>query len=91
MNNVTLNNPAKLAVKHAYFIINQPTKINKKYREIPHTISNLKTSLRLISINGEYCFTPKQNDLIHKLSHTHHRSWLHQLSAVINGPAFFHS
>lgn len=91
MNDINLNTPVKVAIKQAYFNINQPTNINKKFRRIPSTISTLKTSLRLMDIHKEYCFSPKQNDLIHQLNHFQHRSWLQQLSAVINGPAFFHS
>ncbi len=40
---------------------------------------------------GEYHFNAYQNNLINNLDSVHQKSFIQQLSSLINGPAFFHS
>jgi len=89
--NTSGNKYVQSLISQAYLEINKSDNINKQYKEIPNSISRLKASLQLIAIQRKYHFSAYQNNLINNLDSVHQKSFIQQLSSLINGPAFFHS
>ena len=89
--NTADNKYVQSLISQAYLEINKSDNINKQYKEIPNSISRLKASLQLIAIQGKHHFNAYQNNLITNLDSVHQKSFIQQLSSLINSPAFFHS
>ncbi|WP_137619762.1 hypothetical protein [Companilactobacillus heilongjiangensis] len=89
--NTAGNKYVQSLIRQAYLEINKSDNINKQYKEIPNSVSRLKASLQLIAIQRKYHFNAYQNNLINNLDSVHQKSFIQQLSSLINGPSFFHS